>query len=133
MNMEDTAMNITITSGGSRRRPRALLLTAVAVVSALTLAACSGGSSDSSSTSEGPGEASAVVTDAMGPVTEIDAPADSFTPPTGKHILIMPCSSAGQGCVDEAEEEKRDRKSTRLNSSHVKISYAVFCLKKKTH
>src|SRR5690349_22568151 len=28
--------------------------------------------------------------------------------------------------------EGRDRKSTRLNSSHVEISYAVFCLKKKT-
>src|SRR5690625_7081321 len=27
----------------------------------------------------------------------------------------------------------RDRKSTRLNSSHVAISYAVFCLKKKTN
>src|SRR5207302_11511880 len=27
--------------------------------------------------------------------------------------------------------ERTDRKSTRLNSSHVKISYAVFCLKKK--
>src|SRR6266496_1829969 len=27
----------------------------------------------------------------------------------------------------------RDRKSTRLNSSHVEISYAVFCLKKKRH
>src|SRR3989442_11915551 len=27
----------------------------------------------------------------------------------------------------------RDRKSTRLNSSHVRISYAVFCLKKKKH
>src|SRR5207302_4573986 len=27
--------------------------------------------------------------------------------------------------------EVQDRKSTRLNSSHVKISYAVFCLKKK--
>src|SRR5690606_40634422 len=27
--------------------------------------------------------------------------------------------------------KKADRKSTRLNSSHVKISYAVFCLKKK--
>src|SRR6266700_5087176 len=27
--------------------------------------------------------------------------------------------------------QDRDRKSTRLNSSHVKISYAVFCLKKK--
>src|SRR5690606_42038430 len=30
-----------------------------------------------------------------------------------------------------AEGIARDRKSTRLNSSHVKISYAVFCLKKK--
>src|SRR5690606_6623469 len=29
-------------------------------------------------------------------------------------------------------ELEEDRKSTRLNSSHVKISYAVFCLKKKT-
>src|SRR3712207_8628780 len=28
---------------------------------------------------------------------------------------------------------KRDRKSTRLNSSHANISYAVFCLKKKNH
>src|SRR5207302_8670856 len=28
--------------------------------------------------------------------------------------------------------DRRDRKSTRLNSSHVKISYAVFCLKKTT-
>src|SRR5690606_40439365 len=30
-------------------------------------------------------------------------------------------------------DEYGDRKSTRLNSSHVKISYAVFCLKKKTN
>src|SRR5256885_4014338 len=28
---------------------------------------------------------------------------------------------------------RRDRKSTRLNSSHLVISYAVFCLKKKNH
>src|SRR5439155_13528744 len=47
--------------------------------------------------------------------------------------------------VDEADAEAilrqafrvltkdRDRKSTRLNSSHVAISYAVFCLKKKKH
>src|SRR2546430_8414836 len=28
---------------------------------------------------------------------------------------------------------RRDRKSTRLNSSHSQISYAVFCLKKKTN
>src|SRR5690606_39443368 len=30
-----------------------------------------------------------------------------------------------------ADLQNADRKSTRLNSSHVKISYAVFCLKKK--
>src|SRR5256885_13184384 len=32
---------------------------------------------------------------------------------------------------DERSCTKRDRKSTRLNSSHLVISYAVFCLKKK--
>src|SRR5690606_41735138 len=40
----------------------------------------------------------------------------------------------GQLCRIEAlkaGQADRDRKSTRLNSSHVKISYAVFCLKKK--
>src|SRR5207302_3639213 len=33
--------------------------------------------------------------------------------------------------VEPADSPVLDRKSTRLNSSHVKISYAVFCLKKK--
>src|SRR3989442_8980495 len=32
---------------------------------------------------------------------------------------------------DKNHVRNRDRKSTRLNSSHVRISYAVFCLKKK--
>src|SRR2546422_6723061 len=35
------------------------------------------------------------------------------------------------GEISRAEREKIDRKSTRLNSSHGYISYAVFCLKKK--
>src|SRR5690606_41332282 len=35
--------------------------------------------------------------------------------------------------VSRAAADMVDRKSTRLNSSHVKISYAVFCLKKKKH
>src|SRR5690606_40813638 len=35
-------------------------------------------------------------------------------------------------CKHSTVEVPGDRKSTRLNSSHVKISYAVFCLKKKT-
>src|SRR2546422_4482297 len=33
--------------------------------------------------------------------------------------------------IDRPERRRRDRKSTRLNSSHGYISYAVFCLKKK--
>src|SRR5437660_5652487 len=38
----------------------------------------------------------------------------------------------GKGAaVAAGAAQRRDRKSTRLNSSHVAISYAVFCLKKK--
>src|SRR3712207_8365868 len=37
---------------------------------------------------------------------------------------------AEQGAVQRVQ--RLDRKSTRLNSSHANISYAVFCLKKKT-
>src|SRR3989442_10619376 len=40
-------------------------------------------------------------------------------------------------CADDYDQRSQpnpvqDRKSTRLNSSHVRISYAVFCLKKKS-
>src|SRR5438874_4626440 len=35
------------------------------------------------------------------------------------------------GDETRGDRARRDRKSTRLNSSHVEISYAVFCLKKK--
>src|SRR3712207_7284973 len=35
--------------------------------------------------------------------------------------------------VPDPPPRQRDRKSTRLNSSHANISYAVFCLKKKRH
>src|SRR6266511_4977765 len=37
----------------------------------------------------------------------------------------------GAPTLERDPTEPGDRKSTRLNSSHVKISYAVFCLKKK--
>src|SRR5437868_3043204 len=57
------------------------------------------------------------------------------------HLLeITPALPALQGVVMELNDcafptlnrvVARDRKSTRLNSSHVSISYAVFCLKKK--
>src|SRR3712207_7292195 len=36
-----------------------------------------------------------------------------------------------EDAVEEDPRPRRDRKSTRLNSSHANISYAVFCLKKK--
>src|SRR5690606_5779819 len=41
-------------------------------------------------------------------------------------LLLSPFAS------EKLSTDGKDRKSTRLNSSHVKISYAVFCLKKKT-
>src|SRR5207249_7235527 len=51
------------------------------------------------------------------------------------HAASLPRSSAASRNVsglEPAEGYSRvDRKSTRLNSSHVSISYAVFCLKKK--
>src|SRR5690606_42090071 len=40
-------------------------------------------------------------------------------------------AAADVGGRDAMTAGRQDRKSTRLNSSHVKISYAVFCLKKK--
>src|SRR5699024_12659201 len=49
-----------------------------------------------------------------------------FRPLDVVHLLRLVL--LGQVPVDDAQT---DRKSTRLNSSHVSISYAVFCLKKK--
>src|SRR5256885_10781324 len=40
--------------------------------------------------------------------------------------------AAGRAERDPTVDQRGDRKSTRLNSSHLVISYAVFCLKKKT-
>src|SRR5699024_12512194 len=75
-----------------------------------------------------------------------------LTPPPGASFecvllpddeaLYVMASDAGYGFVakgDDLQAKNKagkalltDRKSTRLNSSHVSISYAVFCLKKKT-
>src|SRR2546429_1130305 len=51
-------------------------------------------------------------------------------------VLISPlCATIRNGCARDQLGDvlvlNRDRKSTRLNSSHGYISYAVFCLKKK--
>src|SRR3712207_8644490 len=54
-------------------------------------------------------------------------------PPTGKRVEVP--GSVFYRIVGGKIVEFRgqDRKSTRLNSSHANISYAVFCLKKKQH
>src|SRR5690348_18485991 len=59
------------------------------------------------------------------PISEVEVdpagPGDRAADAVGVHLL------AGEG----ADPGGADRKSTRLNSSHPSISYAVFCLKKK--
>src|SRR2546430_9874718 len=53
----------------------------------------------------------------------------------------LPAPTNGRSCCKMLDKlcslgsalPNRDRKSTRLNSSHSQISYAVFCLKKKNH
>src|SRR5688500_20086429 len=43
------------------------------------------------------------------------------------------CGLGRQGLPSKRSSKRSDRKSTRLNSSHLVISYAVFCLKKKNN
>src|SRR5690625_6065345 len=50
----------------------------------------------------------------------------------GTMRLVGLHSHIGSQIFDVGGFDVADRKSTRLNSSHVAISYAVFCLKKKT-
>src|SRR3712207_7082150 len=56
--------------------------------------------------------------------------------PTARHVPMYESPVACNTVLSDflagnAQPESEDRKSTRLNSSHANISYAVFCLKKK--
>src|SRR5688572_31567593 len=62
---------------------------------------------------------SGVYTPAQTPALKPEEAAPKFSVPEGFEVRIFRL------------ERGRDRKSTRLNSSHSQISYAVFCLKKK--
>src|SRR3712207_7386052 len=64
--------------------------------------------------------------------------------PVAVRVVRVPVDVRGARLLDDAAavhdghavgelDQQRDRKSTRLNSSHANISYAVFCLKKKKH
>src|SRR5690349_23491798 len=56
-----------------------------------------------------------------------DAELEAFQVRDGPDLLAEPAAHLRAGVA----RQELDRKSTRLNSSHVEISYAVFCLKKK--
>src|SRR2546427_1421417 len=77
------------------------------------------------------------------PEVELYQPVPSLTPSRGAKVRRVPVAvplSVVRRCVVRRQPHVRvvrgpageiDRKSTRLNSSHSQISYAVFCLKKK--
>src|SRR3989449_2383206 len=71
-------------------------------------------------------------------------PAQPVKPPVGKHRPVLglrcgpsgdhlPCQPSSFKPTLPGSQQEPDRKSTRLNSSHGYISYAVFCLKKKNN
>src|SRR5206468_7593832 len=54
-----------------------------------------------------------------------------FIQPMARRAIERYAEAKGLATITEGVMDEADRKSTRLNSSHDQISYAVFCLKKK--
>src|SRR3712207_7477063 len=74
------------------------------------------------------------------PVVLLDSGSPGFSaqwswvqPAIAEFATVVSYDRPGLGWSDPRPDMDRDRKSTRLNSSHANISYAVFCLKKKIH
>src|SRR4051812_49950506 len=68
------------------------------------------------------------------PYTTLFRSIDLIRSPSGEFLVLEDNVRTPSGVSYVLENRgvmKRDRKSTRLNSSHMSISYAVFCLKKK--
>src|SRR3712207_8540334 len=65
------------------------------------------------------------------PIEEIQAAGNSQTMLTYSAHDFNPNQSTSYYRLKQVDLDGVDRKSTRLNSSHANISYAVFCLKKK--
>src|SRR5256885_3942297 len=65
------------------------------------------------------------------PISRRSATGDPRTAGCGKKKTRQPTGSSHDAELSDLQAMARDRKSTRLNSSHLVISYAVFCLKKK--
>src|SRR3712207_8676185 len=74
--------------------------------------------------------------DLLAQAAERDEHLDALVPRHRVVVVVVHDEQRRAHAVGEEErrvldEAHRDRKSTRLNSSHANISYAVFCLKKK--
>src|SRR3712207_7021658 len=63
---------------------------------------------------------------------EIDAAIQRIQANAGKPEYLVSEIFLAVDNADQDEQVRQDRKSTRLNSSHANISYAVFCLKQKS-
>src|SRR5690625_6625346 len=111
---------------------RTITIAALALTSALVLSACAdnteGENTDTTTiaTTSAPDttETTGATTD---PETETGAAGEVSAEHNDADIMFA------QMMIPHHQQAVEDRKSTRLNSSHVAISYAVFCLKKKTH
>src|SRR3712207_8650310 len=99
-----------------RRPPRSTLFPYTTLFRSMPYAAGPGGGPRSLT----PDEIAAIATLAR----ERKAPGEPFD------VILEGTTQANE--PEAACEQVGDRKSTRLNSSHANISYAVFCLKKKT-
>src|SRR5207248_11792320 len=61
----------------------------------------------------------------------LEVPGAEREPLSEAELRMLLGRATEHGEIEQEEQEMLDRKSTRLNSSHRTISYAVFCLKKK--
>src|SRR5690625_4413730 len=66
----------------------------------------------------------------MNELAKVNRVIEREVPDAPHEVLLVLDATTGQNALSQAKTFS-DRKSTRLNSSHVAISYAVFCLKKK--
>src|SRR3712207_7651908 len=78
-----------------------------------------------------PGEARGVAV-AVGIAVDSDRDVQVAPSRSAHRWLVADRWTGARMQLDDVGTIVRDRKSTRLNSSHANISYAVFCLKKKT-
>src|SRR5436190_7208141 len=64
--------------------------------------------------------------------SDLEEAAARLNDPNGR-LIYVGAGTSGRIAAMDGVEHQQDRKSTRLNSSHTVRSYAVFCLKKKSH